>query len=161
MSIQIKPPQTKTKTKAKSADVPAIQTLKDAQITLRKPGDLKPWDGNPRIHSDKQIVALMASIKKLGFQVPIITNEDGVVLAGHGRLEAAQRLGLEEVPSTSDGVLLTVTRFYQIPTHDGPPTHNTYITTVIKLPRVAAHIGFGMPHATSTIEKRKIGEDWS
>lgn len=64
-----------------------------------------------------------------------------------------------KIESTNDGVSLTVTRFYQIPTHDRPPTHNTYITAVIKLPRVAAHIGYGMPHATSTIEKRKIGED--
>lgn len=65
-----------------------------------------------------------------------------------------------KMESTGDGVLLIVTRFYQIPTYDGPPTHNTYITTVINLPRVAAHIGYGMPHVTSTIEKRKIGEDW-
>lgn len=65
-----------------------------------------------------------------------------------------------KMESTGEGVLLTVTRFYQIPTYDGPPTHNTYLTAVIRLPRVAAHIGYGMPHATSTIEKRKIGEDW-
>ena len=73
--------------------------LQGLQVMWRKPSDLIPWEGNPRTHGDKQIVALMASIKQLGFQVPIIVNEEGVVLAGHGRLEAAQRLGLEEVPT--------------------------------------------------------------
>ncbi|MCC6597765.1 MAG: hypothetical protein IT559_03135 [Alphaproteobacteria bacterium] len=65
-----------------------------------------------------------------------------------------------KIEDSHDSVLLTVTRFYQIPTYDGPPTHNTYLTTVIRLPRVAAHIGYGMPDISSTIEKRKIGEDW-
>ncbi len=56
--------------------------LQGLQVAWRKPSDLIPWEGNPRTHGDKQIVALMASIKQLGFQVPIITNEEGVVLAG-------------------------------------------------------------------------------
>lgn len=64
-----------------------------------------------------------------------------------------------KVERTHEGLLMIVKRFYQIPTHDGPPTHNTYLTTSINLPRIAAHIGYGMPSATSVIEKRKIGED--
>lgn len=59
-----------------------------------------------------------------------------------------------------DGVVLTVSRFYQIPEFDEPLTHNVYITAVIKLHRVAAHIGYGITDISSTIETRKIGEDW-
>ncbi|HBR69919.1 MAG TPA: DNA methylase N-4 [Rhodospirillaceae bacterium] len=83
------------------SEPPAAGTVRahKTQITVRAPAELKPWEGNPRIHNEKQLVALAASIKKLGFRVPIITNEEGVVLAGHGRLEVAKRLGLAEVPT--------------------------------------------------------------
>lgn len=60
--------------------------------------ELQPYPGNPRMHGEKQIAALMASIGKLGFRTPVITNEEKVILAGHGRIEAAKRLGLETVP---------------------------------------------------------------
>jgi ParB-like nuclease domain len=97
----------------KNNSIEAVISLPNLQVTLRKPADLVPWDGNPRTHSDKQIVALMASIKELGFRVPIITNEEGIVLAGHGRLEAAQKLGLTEVPTiVAEGLTKTQQRAY-------------------------------------------------
>jgi hypothetical protein len=61
-------------------------------------GALKPYRNNPRHHSETQIQALMASIEKCGFLVPIIVDRsDQGILAGHCRLEAAKRLGLTEV----------------------------------------------------------------
>lgn len=100
-------------TAKKNHSTEAVKLLQDLQIIWRKPGEFTPWEGNPRTHSDKQIVALMASIKELGFRVPIIINEDGVVLAGHGRLEAAKRLGLEEVPTiVAAGLTKTQQRAY-------------------------------------------------
>ena len=68
-------------------------------ILSRSPDELKPYTGNARKHDDKQLAALMASIKEFGFNTVITTNEDGMVLAGHGRLEAAKRLGLTTVPT--------------------------------------------------------------
>ncbi len=113
MSTQTKAPKAKTKAPVKSAEIPKIESLQNAQIVQRKPADLAAWEGNPRTHSDKQIVALMASIKELGFRVPIITNEEGVVLAGHGRLEAAKRLELTEVPTiVAEGLTKTQQRAY-------------------------------------------------
>lgn len=70
----------------------------DGNIVSRSPGELKPYEGNARVHDEKQIAAIMASIKEFGFTVAIIANEEGMVLAGHGRLEAAKRLGLATVP---------------------------------------------------------------
>jgi DNA modification methylase len=61
--------------------------------------DLKVNPRNPRTHNDRQIEQLGASVLKFGFIIPIVVNEKGVVLAGHGRLRAAQRLGLKEVPT--------------------------------------------------------------
>ena len=51
-----------------------------------------------RAHSDEQIAQIAASIAEFGFVNPILIGDDGVVIAGHGRLLAAQRLGITEVP---------------------------------------------------------------
>lgn len=75
------------------------QKPEGAEIIYRAPADLFPWKGNAKKHDEKQLVSLMTSIRKFGFQAPIITNEDNVVLAGHGRLEAARRLRLKTVPT--------------------------------------------------------------
>lgn len=59
---------------------------------------LVPYARNARTHSDEQISQIMASIREFGFTQPILRDETGLVIAGHGRLTAAQRLGLAEVP---------------------------------------------------------------
>lgn len=68
-------------------------------IEYRPPGDLVPYARNARTHSDVQIAQIMLSIKEFGFTNPILLAEDGVIVAGHGRLAAAQKLGLAEVPT--------------------------------------------------------------
>jgi DNA modification methylase len=59
---------------------------------------LKPDPRNPRVHSDRQIKQISRSIKSFGFNVPILVDKDNRILAGHGRLLAAQLLGWNEVP---------------------------------------------------------------
>ena len=59
---------------------------------------LTPYARNTRTHSTKQISQLQASIGKFGFLVPALIDADGVVVAGHGRLAAAQALGMTEIP---------------------------------------------------------------
>jgi DNA modification methylase len=72
---------------------------KIGQIVERPPGDLTPWPGNPRTHSDKQLTKLKASIRTFGFTVPVLVDEAGVILSGHGRVQAAKELGLEKIPT--------------------------------------------------------------
>lgn len=60
--------------------------------------DLIPYARNSRTHNEEQIAQIMASIKEFGFTNPILIGDDNVIIAGHGRLIAAQRLGLTEVP---------------------------------------------------------------
>ena len=55
--------------------------------------------GNARTHTRKQIRQIAASIRQFGFTVPILIDAEGTVIAGHARLEAAQLLGLEHVPT--------------------------------------------------------------
>jgi DNA modification methylase len=53
---------------------------------------------NARTHSDEQVAQIAASIVEFGFTNPILAGSDGVIVAGHGRVSAAQKLGLETVP---------------------------------------------------------------
>ena len=68
-------------------------------VIERWPTDkLVPYARNARTHSDAQIAQIAASIVEFGFTNPILAGGDGVIVAGHGRLAAAQKLGLERVP---------------------------------------------------------------
>lgn len=59
---------------------------------------LAPYARNARTHPEWQIAQIAASIVEFGFTNPLLIGDDGVIIAGHGRLQAAQRLGLPEVP---------------------------------------------------------------
>lgn len=59
---------------------------------------LVPYARNSRTHSDEQVAQIAASIKEWGFTTPILIDENNGIIAGHGRLMAAQRLGIDEVP---------------------------------------------------------------
>ena len=59
---------------------------------------LLPYAKNARTHSDEQIAQIAASIVEFGFTNPILVGSDGVIVAGHGRLAAARKLGLDGVP---------------------------------------------------------------
>jgi hypothetical protein len=59
---------------------------------------LIPYARNARTHSDEQVGQIAASIKEWGWTTPVLVDEDGGIIAGHGRTMAAKRLGLREVP---------------------------------------------------------------
>ena len=59
---------------------------------------LVPYARNARTHSDAQVAQIVASIAEFGFTNPILAGSDGVIVAGHGRLAAAQKLGIATVP---------------------------------------------------------------
>ncbi len=61
--------------------------------------DLVAYDANPATHDDAQLDALAASIREHGFTTPVLLDRHGVLIAGHGRKEAARRAGLTAVPA--------------------------------------------------------------
>ena len=69
------------------------------KIENKKLDELNADVNNSRVHNDEQIEQLANSIREFGFTNPIIIDEDNSVLAGHGRLKAAERAGLEKVPT--------------------------------------------------------------
>lgn len=69
------------------------------RIKYRKLGELKPYENNARTHDSGQVDQICASIDEFGFTNPILVDEDNGIIAGHGRLMAAERLKLEKVPT--------------------------------------------------------------
>ena len=67
-------------------------------IQERSPASLRPWPNNPRTHSDKQVAKIKASIQQFGFTMPVLADDKGVILSGHGRVLAAQELDLASIP---------------------------------------------------------------
>lgn len=69
------------------------------EIAMRPIGALRPRPGNPRIHSRAQIRQLAKSIGEFGFNNPVLIDKEGLIVAGHGRVEAAKLLGMTKVPT--------------------------------------------------------------
>lgn len=60
---------------------------------------LRPYSGNARTHSRKQVSQIADSIRRFGFTNPVLISDDGEIIAGHGRVMAAKDLGINEVPA--------------------------------------------------------------
>lgn len=68
------------------------------QVVYRKINDLIPYVSNTRTHSDEQVNQIASSIKEFGFTNPVLIDADGGIIAGHGRVMAAKKLKMAEVP---------------------------------------------------------------
>ena len=67
------------------------------RIELWKLSQVKPYPNNPRVNDDA-VDAVAASLREFGFRQPIVVDVEGVIIFGHTRFKAAQKLGLEKVP---------------------------------------------------------------
>ena len=68
------------------------------QIELLLVSSLIPYARNSRTHSDEQVTQIAASIREFGFTNPVLIDSNGTIIAGHGRVIAAKKVGLAEVP---------------------------------------------------------------
>jgi DNA modification methylase len=73
--------------------------MKSMAIEPMSVASLRPHPGNARTHSKKQVRQIADSIREFGFNNPVLIGEDGEIIAGHGRVEAAKLLGLDSVPT--------------------------------------------------------------
>lgn len=69
------------------------------KIIERSVADLIPYARNSRTHSDQQVMQIAASIKEFGFNNPVLIDGDGGIIAGHGRVLAAMKVGIDVVPT--------------------------------------------------------------
>ena len=85
------------------------------QINYKSTENLIPYANNSRTHSDDQINQVASSIKEFGFTNPVLIDEQGGIIAGHGRVMAAKKLGLTEVPTiTLEGLTKAQVKAYVI-----------------------------------------------
>jgi hypothetical protein len=68
------------------------------KVERRNVADLIPYARNSRTHSDEQVGQIAASIKEFGWTAPVLIDPEGGLIAGHGRIMAAQKLGIVDVP---------------------------------------------------------------
>ena len=80
--------------KTKKIAIDVRQSIIHCKVDL-----LKPYHRNARTHSKKQIRQIASSIERFGFTNPVLVTDDGEIIAGHGRVEAAKLLGMREVPT--------------------------------------------------------------
>ncbi|MFO1176017.1 MAG: ParB/Srx family N-terminal domain-containing protein [Paracoccaceae bacterium] len=81
------------------ADIKTLPESTRLKIAYRKTVDLIPYAGNARTHSDKQIAQIAASIRKFGFTNPVLIDEEGGIVAGHGTRGGSQPACIPEVPT--------------------------------------------------------------
>lgn len=68
------------------------------KVDRRKVADLIPYARNSRTHSEAQVAQIAASIREWGWTTPVLIDPQGGIIAGHGRILAAQKLGIDDVP---------------------------------------------------------------
>ncbi len=85
------------------------------EIEYKQVEGLIPFVNNSRTHSEEQVNQIASSIREFGFTNPILLDEDNGIIAGHGRLQAARLLGLDQVPTiTLSGLTELQKRAYVI-----------------------------------------------
>jgi len=81
------------------------QNKTEYSVTWKATDDLLPYVRNSRTHSETQVAQIAASIREFGWTNPILVDADGTIIAGHGRLMAARKLGEQRVPVITLGHL--------------------------------------------------------
>lgn len=71
---------------------------KAMEVEQIKTEDLTPYARNSRTHSAEQITQIANSIQEFGFTNPVLVDQDGGIIAGHGRVMVAKQLGIEQIP---------------------------------------------------------------
>lgn len=69
------------------------------EVQYKRTAELVPFAGNARTHPEQQIAQLCDNIARFGFYNPVLTDEHGNIIAGHGRVMAASKMGMETVPT--------------------------------------------------------------
>lgn len=93
-----KPTPAPTTTPAPVAATPLREEWPALNVERRAIKSLKPYMRNARDHNPQQVNQIVASIREWGWTMPILVDEAGEIIAGHGRLLAAEKLGMTEVP---------------------------------------------------------------
>lgn len=73
--------------------------MKKSELQFRLTDELIPYAGNARTHPERQVEQICESIRQYGFYNPVLIDESGIIIAGHGRVMAAKRMNLDTIPT--------------------------------------------------------------
>jgi len=115
------------------------------EVEHRSIEDVQPYEHNPRVNNEA-VDAVAASIREFGFRQPIVVDEDGVIICGHTRFKAAQKLGREKVPvHVARGLSPEQIRAYRLAdnaTRDLSSWDYEMLPIMLRLLRSAGHLMF-------------------
>ena len=133
------------------------------EIVMRKVSELTPYDKNAKQHDATQVANVANSIKRFGWQQPIVIDEQGVVVIGHCRLMAAKKLKLKEVPVTVASGLtedeIKELRIADNKTNESPWDLNLLAEDIEGLDFEGFDLDFGIGDSASWFDQRDKWDD--
>lgn len=119
--------------------------MKTHEVVQKAIEALRPAPANARVHSKKQIKQIARSIQRYGFNAPVLVGDDGEIIAGHGRVEAARLLGPDTVPTICLAHLSAIERRAYLSTklqgrlpRNKPSSSTRSVVAKLVIPKIAA-----------------------
>lgn len=125
-------------------------------VEYLSPSELLPHDGNPRIHTDKQIEKLQSSIQEYGVVLPVLVSEDNHIIAGHAVVKACESLGLAEIPCVRAVNMTEPQRLAYIIADNRLAEDSTWDKTLLKSEMLKLRDEYGLALENTGFETREI-----
>ena len=126
------------------------------KIEYLPPSGLIPYENNPRIHSDAQIEKLMASVREYGVVLPILIDENNVIISHHAVVTACLKLELSEIPCVRASHLNEAQKRAYILTDNRLAEDSTWDRAMLKTEMLKLRDDFGVELENTGFEKREI-----
>lgn len=126
------------------------------KVEYISPSELKPYDGNPRIHSDKQIQKLQASIQEYGIVLPVLVGTDNVIIAGHAVVRACVNLEIAEIPCVRADNLTEAQRHAYILADNRLAEDSSWDKVILKSEMLKLRDDYGVNLEGTGFESREI-----
>ena len=126
------------------------------KIEFLPPSSLIPYEGNPRVHSDAQIDKLVASVREYGVVLPILIDENNVIISHHAVVAACLKLELSEIPCVRASHLTEAQKRAYILVDNRLAEDSTWDKAMLKTEMLKLRDDFGVKLENTGFEKREI-----
>ncbi|MBQ7562045.1 MAG: site-specific DNA-methyltransferase, partial [Synergistaceae bacterium] len=126
------------------------------QIEYLSVSELKPYEGNPRIHNEKQIEKLISSIQEFGFVLPVLIDCENVIIAGHAKVLAALKINMPEVPCVRASHLSEAQRKAYILADNRLAEDSEWDKNLLKTEMLKLRDDYGLELESTGFESREI-----
>ena len=126
------------------------------KIEYLPPSDLIPYENNPRLHSDAQIEKLMSSVREYGVVLPVLIDENNVIISHHAVVAACVKLELQEIPCVRASHLNEAQKRAYILADNRLAEDSTWDKSLLKTEMLKLRDDFGVDLEQTGFEKREI-----